>query len=41
MMRQYRPEHEGADFTLQASVQLLLAGLVGLYFWRGELKRLE
>ncbi|HEX5843434.1 MAG TPA: MFS transporter [Pseudomonas sp.] len=29
MMRQCRPEHEGADFTLQASVQLLLAGLVG------------
>ena len=29
MMRQCRPEHEGADFTLQASVALLLAGLVG------------
>lgn len=29
MMRQCRPEHEGADFSLQASVQLLLAGLVG------------
>ena len=29
MMRQCRPEHEGADFTLQASLQLLLAGLVG------------
>lgn len=29
MMRQCRPEHEGADFTLQASVPLLLAGLVG------------
>ncbi|WP_425917760.1 MFS transporter [Pseudomonas sp. GWSMS-1] len=29
MMHQCRPEHEGADFTLQASVQLLLAGLVG------------
>ncbi|PTS84797.1 MFS transporter [Pseudomonas sp. HMWF032] len=29
MMRQCRPEHEGADFTLQASVQLLLAGVVG------------
>jgi MFS family permease len=29
MMRQCRPEHEGADFTLQACVQLLLAGLVG------------
>ena len=29
MMRQCRAEHEGADFTLQASVQLLLAGLVG------------
>jgi MFS family permease len=29
MMRQCRPEHEGADFTLQASAALLLAGLVG------------
>lgn len=29
MMRQCRAEHEGADFTLQACVQLLLAGLVG------------
>lgn len=29
MMHQCRREHEGADFTLQASVQLLLAGLVG------------
>lgn len=29
MMSRCRPEHEGADFTLQASVQLLLAGLVG------------
>ncbi|MBX9915456.1 MAG: MFS transporter [Pseudomonadaceae bacterium] len=29
MMRLCRPEHEGADFTLQACVQLLLAGLVG------------
>ncbi|MCU1719200.1 MFS transporter [Pseudomonas sp. 5P_3.1_Bac2] len=29
MMQQCRREHEGADFTLQASVQLLLAGLVG------------
>ncbi|CAD5107150.1 MFS transporter [Zestomonas carbonaria] len=29
MMRLCRPEHEGADFTLQASAQLLLAGLVG------------
>ncbi len=39
MMRQCRPEHEGADFILQASVQLLLAGLVGLYFWRGRAGR--
>ena len=30
MMRQCRAEHEGADFTLQASAQLLLGGLVGL-----------
>ncbi|UTW05856.1 MFS transporter [Pseudomonas benzenivorans] len=29
MMRQCRAEHEGADFTLQASAQLLLGGLVG------------
>ena len=29
MMSQCRPEHEGADFTLQASAQLLLAGMVG------------
>ena len=29
MMSQCRPEHEGADFTLQASAQLLLAGIVG------------
>ena len=29
MMNRCRPEHEGADFTLQASAQLLLAGLVG------------
>jgi len=29
MMRQCRPEHEGADFTLQASAQLLLGGLIG------------
>ncbi|MES2820235.1 MAG: MFS transporter [Pseudomonadota bacterium] len=29
MMRQCRPEHEGADFTLQACVQLVLAGVVG------------
>ena len=29
MMRQCRAEHEGADFTLQACVQLLLAGVVG------------
>ena len=29
MMRRCRPEHEGADFTLQASVQVLFAGLVG------------
>ena len=29
MMGQCRPEHEGADFTLQACVQLLLAGIVG------------
>ncbi len=29
MMRMSRPEHEGADFTLQASAQLLLSGFVG------------
>lgn len=29
MMRQCRPDHEGADFTLQASLQLLLGGVVG------------
>lgn len=29
MMSRCRPEHEGADFTLQASTQLLLVGLVG------------
>ncbi len=29
MMRRCRPEHEGADFTLQASAQVLFAGLVG------------
>jgi MFS family permease len=29
MMGQCRAEHEGADFTLQACVQLLLAGMVG------------
>jgi MFS family permease len=29
MMGRCRPEHEGADFTLQASAQLLLSGLVG------------
>jgi MFS family permease len=29
MMRRCRPGHEGADFTLQASAQVLLAGLVG------------
>jgi MFS family permease len=29
MMRLCRPAHEGADFTVQASLQLLLAGLVG------------
>jgi MFS family permease len=29
MMRRCRPEHEGADFTLQASAQVLLAGMVG------------
>ena len=29
MMRMCRPEHEGANFTLQASAQVLLAGLIG------------
>ena len=29
MMRQCRPEHEGADYTLQASAQLLLGSIVG------------
>lgn len=29
MMRMCRPEHEGADFTLQASAQVLLAGVIG------------
>ena len=29
MMQKCRPEHEGGDFTLQASAQVLLAGLVG------------
>ena len=29
MMSLCRAEHEGADFTLQACVQLLLAGVVG------------
>ena len=29
MMQKCRPEHEGADFTLQASAQVLFAGLVG------------
>jgi MFS family permease len=29
MMRMCRPEHEGADFTLQASAQILLAGIIG------------
>lgn len=37
MMRMCRPEHEGADFTLQASAQLLLGGLVGaLSGWLAE-----
>lgn len=31
MMSRCRPEHEGADYTLQASVQLLLAGVVGSF----------
>ena len=29
MMSVCRPQHEGADFTLQASMQILLAGFVG------------
>ncbi|GIZ10617.1 MFS transporter [Pseudomonas sp. NCCP-436] len=29
MMRMCRPAHEGGDFTLQASIQVLLAGVVG------------
>ena len=29
MMKKCRPEHEGGDFTLQASAQVLLAGMVG------------
>lgn len=29
MMNQCRPEHEGADFTLQACAQVVLAGVVG------------
>ena len=29
MMQKCRPEHEGGDFTLQASAQVLLAGMVG------------
>ena len=29
MMRQCRPEHEGADYTLQASAQLLLGSVIG------------
>ena len=29
MLRQCRPEHEGANFTLQASAQLLLGELFG------------
>jgi hypothetical protein len=29
MMCMCRAEHEGADFTVQASVQVLLAGVVG------------
>jgi MFS family permease len=29
MMQRCRPEHEGADYTLQASAQILLAGVVG------------
>jgi MFS family permease len=29
MMQRCRPEHEGADFTFQASAQALLAGIVG------------
>lgn len=29
MMQKCRPGHEGGDFTLQASAQVLLAGLAG------------
>jgi hypothetical protein len=29
MMQKCRPEHEGGDVTLQASAQVLFAGLVG------------
>lgn len=29
MMQWCRPEHEGADFTLQASIQVMFAGLIG------------
>lgn len=29
MMNQCRPEHEGADFTIQACVQVVLAGVAG------------
>lgn len=29
MMNQCRPEHEGADFTIQASAQVVLSGIVG------------
>lgn len=29
MMNQCRPEHEGADFTIQACAQVLIAGLIG------------
>jgi hypothetical protein len=29
MMNQCRPEHEGADFTIQACAQVILAGIVG------------
>lgn len=29
MMNQCRPEHEGADFTIQACAQVVLAGIIG------------
>lgn len=29
MMNQCRPEHEGADFTIQACAQVILAGIIG------------